>query len=57
VERTLHDLRITNSDLLLRGAVFDRAGERLVIDAAEELAPRTNNAQSGRCPAPPARRN
>jgi hypothetical protein len=40
VERTLHDLGVTNSGLLLRGAAVDRAGERLIIDAAEELNPR-----------------
>ena len=41
VERTLHDLGITDPELLQRGAVLDRAGERLVIDAAAAgLGPR-----------------
>ena len=40
VERTLRDLGITNPELLQRGAVIDRAGERLIIDAAVGLGPR-----------------
>jgi hypothetical protein len=40
VERTLHDLGITDPGLLQRGAVIDRAGERLIIDAAADLGPR-----------------
>jgi hypothetical protein len=36
----LHDLGITDSELLQRGAVIDRAGERLIIDAAAGLGPR-----------------
>jgi hypothetical protein len=37
VEQTLYDLGITNPDLLRRGTDIDRAGERLIIDAAAEL--------------------
>jgi hypothetical protein len=40
VERTLHELGITDAELLQRGAVIDRAGERLIIDAATDLGPR-----------------
>ena len=40
VERTLHDLGITNPELLQRGTVIDRAGEWLIIDAAAGLGPR-----------------
>jgi hypothetical protein len=40
VERTLYDLGVTNPDLLQRGADIDRAGERLIIDAADSLGPR-----------------
>jgi hypothetical protein len=40
VERTLYDLGITNPDLLRSGADLDRAGERLIIDAAADLGPR-----------------
>jgi hypothetical protein len=40
VERTLHDLGITSPELLQRGADIDRAGERLIIDAAADLGPR-----------------
>jgi hypothetical protein len=40
VERTLHELGITDSELLQRGAVIDRAGEQLIIDAAVGLGPR-----------------
>jgi hypothetical protein len=39
VEQTLYDLGIANPDLLRRGADIDRAGERLIIDAAADLAP------------------
>ena len=39
VEQTLYDLGITNPDLLQRGADIDRAGERLIIDAAADLGP------------------
>ena len=39
VEQTLYDLGITNPDLLRRGADIDRAGERLIIDAAADLGP------------------
>jgi hypothetical protein len=39
VEQTLYDLGITNPDLLQRGTDIDRAGERLIIDAAAELGP------------------
>jgi predicted flap endonuclease-1-like 5' DNA nuclease len=37
VEGTLRRLGVTHSDLLARGADLDRAGERLVIDAANDL--------------------
>jgi hypothetical protein len=39
VERTLHELGISDPELLQRGAVIDRAGERLIIDAAADLGP------------------
>jgi hypothetical protein len=39
VERTLHDLGITNPELLQRGTAIDRAGEQLIIDAAHGLGP------------------
>jgi hypothetical protein len=39
VEQTLYDLGITNPDLLQRGTDIDRAGERLIIDAAADLEP------------------
>jgi hypothetical protein len=42
VEQTLYELGITNPDLLQRGADIDRAGERLIIDAAADPGP-------GRC--------
>ena len=42
VERTLHYLGITNTELLRHGADIDRAGERLIIDAAASLEPRRN---------------
>jgi len=40
VERTLHDLGVSDSDLLRRAAAIDRAGERLIIETAEDLRPR-----------------
>ena len=40
VERTLHYLGVTNTELLRHGADIDRAGERLIIDAAASLEPR-----------------
>jgi hypothetical protein len=39
VERTLHDLGVTSPELLQRGTDIDRAGERLIIDAAASLGP------------------
>ena len=39
VERTLHDLGVTDNELLERGADLDRASERLIIDAAAKLGP------------------
>jgi hypothetical protein len=39
VERTLLGLGVNRPDLLQRGAAIDRAGERLIIDAAAELEP------------------
>lgn len=40
VERTLRQLGVDRPDVLRRGAEIDRAGTRLIIDAANELAPR-----------------
>jgi hypothetical protein len=40
VERTLHDLGVTDAELLERGAELDHASERLIIDAAAKRAPR-----------------
>ena len=37
VERTLHELGITDAELLQRSTVIDRAGEQLIIDAAADL--------------------
>ena len=42
VERTLHYLGVTSPELLRHGADIDRAGERLIIDAAASLEPRRN---------------
>jgi hypothetical protein len=42
VERTLHYLGITSPEQLRHGADIDRAGERLIIDAAASLEPRSN---------------
>jgi hypothetical protein len=39
VERTLHDLGVTSPDILRRGTAIDRAGERLIVDAAENQRP------------------
>jgi hypothetical protein len=39
VERTLHDLGVTDADLLQRGANLDRASELLIIGAAARLGP------------------
>ena len=39
VERTLYDLGVTSPELLQRGTAIDRAGERLIIDAAAGLGP------------------
>lgn len=39
VERTLCQLGVDRPDVLRRGAEIDRAGSRLIIDAANELAP------------------
>jgi len=47
VERTLHELGITNPELLQRGAVIDHAGKQLLIDAAADPGPRRTR------PAPP----
>jgi hypothetical protein len=40
VERTLRQLGVDRPDVLRRGAEIDQAGSRLIIDAANELAPR-----------------
>ena len=39
VERALHDLGVTDNELLERGADLDHASERLIIDAAAKLGP------------------
>jgi len=39
-EDVLHGLGVTSPGLLRRGAQIDRAGERLIIDAAERRGPR-----------------
>ncbi len=39
VERTLRQLGVDHPDVLRRGAEIDQAGSRLIIDAANELAP------------------
>ena len=39
VERTLRQLGVDRPDVLRRGAEIDQAGSRLIIDAANELAP------------------
>lgn len=39
VERALHDLGVTDVDLLQRGTDLDRTAERLIIDAAAKLGP------------------
>jgi hypothetical protein len=40
IEDSLHKLGVTSADLLRRGADIDRAGERLVIEAAAGYEPR-----------------
>ena len=39
LERILRDLEVTNPELLERAAAIDHAGERLIIDAAEQCQP------------------
>ena len=39
IEDSLHRLGVTSTDLLRRGAEIDRAGERLIIEAAAEHEP------------------
>jgi hypothetical protein len=39
LERILRDLEVSRPELLERAAAIDRAGDRLIIDAAEQCQP------------------